>query len=243
MNIILLSPRNSEESQKIEKCAHWLNWKSLRLETNWKVPKAVLARKHGVYVYGEPLFGLYVAEQLNKNLHLPAKDWLSSLPEEFLKRWLCISKGKNLDSVFKLHENVFLKPLTQKQFEAKVYNVSSDLSSVPTEEEIIMSEPVKFDIEIRFFILSNKVKTFTQYYTTLENRIVATSDELRESQNFIHSLLKMKELIPAKSVVVDVGKSCRGWSVIEANESYCSSLYEAEPSMVLETLKGQWIKE
>jgi hypothetical protein len=203
----------------------------------WEVHRAIRYRapqtEEPACVYGEVAFCDMMAERMDLGLLEPANDWLSTLPQELLKRELWCGTVADLGLVT---DRVFVKPANDKVFSFGVYEKGSDVPTkyVDTSCPIIVSEVVAFDIEVRLHLLDGEVIAASQY--RLVQPDVTEDQAIELATAFIGPHLKGLDL--PSSVVLDVGHiEERGWAVIEANQTYASGVYyQADPRAILPAL-------
>ena len=240
---LILPPRYSDDSNALWRAALKLGWPIERLQS-WRVPDDV--RPQSVAIYGESLRATFVAEQLSMPLYEPPFEWLTLLPSQFVGRKIeFLTLGEARDKVFPL----FVKPAGEKTFEARVYQSANDLDFGkiwPDSTPVLISDPVIWEVEYRYFVLNRQVKTASSYWrgdssTQDENgAYISPPDELRAAVEFTNKLLKKKKpysLLPFCGAVVDVGLLRGfGWAVIEANPAFASGIYGCDPEAVLEVI-------
>jgi ATP-grasp domain, R2K clade family 2 len=246
--ILILPPRYSVDSIALYQAAAAIeNWKVERLQ-GWRIPEN-FNKDRNFAIYGESLFGAVVSEQLNLSLIEPHFEWLANLPQKFTLREIHSvtfkeAKEHNIKS--------FFKPADDKCFPAKVYDSGSQLNEFTSLSEntpVIISEPVKWNAEFRFFVADGIVETFSPYSRNGEliqneqGQWLATSEENQNAIELCQNLIaEYSENIPP-AVVIDIGEiEGRGWAVVEANPCWASGIYGCEPVKVLKVLKRACLK-
>ena len=186
-------------------------------------------------VYGDPLFCDIVAAQLGVRLLEPSDDFLVRLPEEWRKR--SVSLTTLADARLWEAGPVFAKPAADKSFPAMVYASGAALpgeEAVPGTTPVLVSEPVRWEVEWRLFVREGKVVTRSPYFRNGKLDFVARSEELGELRSFTKALLLEIEPLLPPVVVLDIGKIAgKGWAVVEANPSWASGLYGCDPKQTL----------
>ncbi len=225
MPTLVLSPRFSTDSDDFWKAAVAEGWDTHRAIRYRAPEKADLA-----CVYGEMAFCDMMAERMDLGLLEPPNAWLSTLPEELVRRDLWCGTVADLHRVT---SRSFVKPANDKVFGFGVYEKGSDVPVkwVDPACPIIVSEVVAFDIEVRFHLLDHEIKGASQY--RLVQPGVNEDQAVAQAVDFITPYLKDLDL--PSSCVLDVGHiEERGWAVIEANQSYASGVYyQADPRHLL----------
>ena len=194
--------------------------------------------------YGETLLADAIAEDLGIALLEPTADWLPRLP---LRHRLRDIRLLTLAEALTLRERVFVKPTDDKCFSARVYDNGAAIDPDPLlarDLPVLVSEPVQFGIEFRFFIVERRVAAFSPYIRggniarSAEGDWDANESEIAEANTTIRALLDDPEVDLPPAVVVDVGNIVnRGWGVVEANPAWASGLCGSDPANVLHVLE------
>jgi hypothetical protein len=236
---LFLPARYSEDSIRLWQAARELGWKVERLPS-WRVPEGAVPTD--VAVYGEPLFAASVAEQLELALLEPPFDWLAGLPDEFLLRRV---EALRLGDLARVAFPAFLKPADDKCFPARVYTSPDGpgLDLLPEATPILVSEPVTFDLEVRTFVVSRELATFSIYARSGELAQAAdgswplSPSESAAALSCLEALLADDRVRLPPAIVVDIGRvPGRGWAVVEANPAFSSGLYGCDPKDALRTI-------
>lgn len=172
-------------------------------------------------------------------------DWLTHLPLAWSKR---VIQFMTLAEARKLARPAFIKPAAEKVFAAAVY-ASGECLPAPNENltdatPLLVSEPVSWEIEFRFFVRERQVTTFSSYWRVdhltrlADGTWEALPSEIEEAQNFLQALLADPGVLLPPAIVVDVGRLHeRGWAVIEANAAWAAGIYGCEPLQILPVLE------
>jgi hypothetical protein len=182
-------------------------------------------------------------------IDVPAS-WLIDLPERYRKRSIT---STTMGEARSLTQPTFVKPADgRKGFESKVYGPDvplPDKDLVPDTTEVLVAEPVTWEIEFRCFVLDRRVTTLSSYLredelTLTKEEIWAASQEEREqAEAYITALLADQELAIPPAVVIDIGIiRGRGWAVVEANSCWAAGIYGCDPTLVLPVLARACIK-
>ena len=245
MSTLILPPRYTPDSIALYSAAVEAGWNVERLQS-WRVPSHL--RFLNVALYGEPLFGAVVADQLSLVLLEPSFHWLTQIPKKYLLRKVLFT---TLAEARKHSERAFIKPADDKCFQARIYDEGSMLPSsdvLSNNTPVLISEPVSWNIEFRFFILNGKIKTFSPYSrngNSLQDENWKTSPaKTKKAQDFcLQAINELAASLPP-SVVVDVGEIVdRGWAIVEANPSWASGIYGCEPSKILHVIARACLKK
>lgn len=237
MPTLILTPRFTEDSIQLWRAAGYLGWDVLRPLSfsppeEWKtldISEPVL--------YVEGLFSQMYAEFFGITLEEPPSDWLSKLPRYFTLRNI---RMEPIEEARRCRIPAFIKPPNDKSFEAKVYSEGKELPDWIT-SPVIISEPVKWEVEYRFWILDRKIMTFSIYMKdhVLQKDNNYVSDDLEDVQaiDFVTEVLDSGIFLPS-AIVMDVGRiKERGWAIIEINAAWASGIYGSEPSQVLPVIQ------
>lgn len=207
----------------------WVNSGGIvrRIDRFWIKP--TLANTQ-ISLYGNDTFVLVLAQLLEIELLIPDDSIIASLEKEWTGRNLTIIPVAELDHI---EFPSFIKPVKPKLFEASVFNTMLEFKEkvgvIESKEQLIISEIIKIQCEVRSFILDKNVVDLS-YYEGI--------GELDSPKLFIKSfLMRNKDKLP-KSFVLDVGFNKRtGWFVIEFNASWGAGLNGCDPERVLKCIE------
>jgi hypothetical protein len=194
-------------------------------------------------IYGESIFVRRMAELLGVRLVEPDDDWITRLPENVLRREVFCT---TLQDAYILKYPAFVKPAGEKGFAAKVYESGDELrhaaAAFEPELRVLVSDPVKFEVEFRCFVLKNRIATASIYMR--DGQLAEDSDEseLNEAVLFAHGVVYRTEDCP-DAFVLDVGRIAgRGWAVVEANPCWGAGLCQCDEDQVLRVLEHSLIR-
>lgn len=244
---LILSPRNTSDTTALNQAAIDKSWKIERTK-NWRISENFKIAENFA-VYGEGLFGAVICQQIGISLVEPTFDWLANLPNKYKLREV---EFVSLKDAKKIKKRSFVKPADDKCFPAKVYENGAELkefSSLQENTPVLISEPVKWNSEFRFFIADGEIKTFSPYSRNgalIQNengQWLATIEENQKAFELCQSLIENEpDLIPP-AVVIDIGEiENKGWAVVEANSCWASGIYGCNPLKVLEVIDKACIK-
>jgi ATP-grasp domain, R2K clade family 2 len=241
MPTLLLSQRHSSDSNAMWRAAIHEGWGVERIRGYSIDPD--LAAKDPV-LYGETLLADALAAPLDLAFLEPTADWLPSLPERYRRRAVRLA---TLADARALTQPSFVKPPDEKWFGARVYESGAALEvaeGMEDEYAVLIAEPVVFEVEYRFFVLSRAVSTGSIY---IRGGAIARSGggewpadpaETEAAAAFLQTLLRDPAVELPVAVVIDVGRiQGRGWAVVEANPAWASGLCDADPLAVLAVLR------
>jgi ATP-grasp domain-containing protein len=201
------------------------NGEIVRIDRFWEPPALDRTK---VRLYGNDTFCLVLAQILELTLVSPANDLLVNIEG----RWL----GRNIDVVMLANaEGVafpkFIKPVVPKQFRAAVYadlsTLLAETEGLESEAQLMVSDVVDFEAEVRCFILNGRVRTAACY---------EGQADVRDATAFADGLAATVPL-PA-TVVLDVGHTDAGWLLIEANATWGSGLNSCDPIGAAECIRA-----
>lgn len=238
---LVLSHRYSADSNALFSAALAAGWDVERLHS-FRCPEGLAARDP-VY-YGETLLADAVADDLGIVLLEPTADWLPLLPERYRLRDIRVM---TLEEALAIPRRVFVKPTDEKCFPARVYDDGAAIDPDPLlarDLPVLVSEPVRFEIEFRFFVVERRVAAFSPY---IRNGTIArdaggdwstNEREIEDASACIRALLDDTDVDLPSAVVVDVGHMAGlGWGVVEANPAWASGLCGSDPQDVLPVLR------
>jgi hypothetical protein len=236
---LFLPARYTPDSIALHGAAIEAGWQVERL-LSWHPPSHL--RHRDAAIYGEPLFGAVVAEELSLFLLEPPVGWLAALPWKYALREVSFT---TLGEAKKYPRRAFIKPADDKCFPARVYENGSALpvtDALPDSTPVLISEPVVWEVEFRFFILERQIASFSPYahrsVIQAENRNEASGTvEAEEVVECCNQLLADSSVLIPPSVAIDIGKiESRGWAVVEANAAWASGIYGCDPGKVLDVI-------
>jgi hypothetical protein len=237
MPTLILSPRYSDDSVKLWRAALELGWEVERF-ARWRYPDGFAPEEP--VVFGEPLFNAVVAEQLNLELLEPPIDFLVRLDPDDLQRTVRITTAAEAR---RLSGPLFVKPAAPKTFAARVYACGAELPELPEDEPVLISDPVEWEAEFRFFVCDRTVRTWSPYWlrgalaregdTWIVNEALA-----RKSRALVDRLLANEDVSLPDALVIDAGVLASGApAIVEANAATGAGLYGCRPVQVLDVLR------
>ena len=237
MPTLILTPRFTDDSQSLWRAAVRLGWGVERL-SSWRISDD-LRQVPDPVLYVEGLFGPTLAEQLGIRLLEPSEDWLPRLPEKYRKRWVHVT---TLGQARASTEPAFVKPASDKSFEARVYTGNELPLEFDSDSPVLVAEPVFWEKEFRCFVLDRRTRTLSIYLRDGElqqqHDYAASEFEKAEALKFIHSMLEDTDVDFPQATVLDVGIiSGRGWAVVEQNAAWGAGIYGCDPEQVLAVLR------
>jgi hypothetical protein len=243
MTTLLLSPRYSDDSIAVWRAAVSAGWRTRRVRLAEVEGLASELAADDLVIYGETLMADSVARVAGIRLIEPSHDWLPRLPAEYRLREVSLH---TLADARRRSGPVFVKPVDEKWFPARVYATTVDVDPhVDAELPVLVAEPVRFGLEVRAFVRERSVRTLSAYVRDGQLAKMAdgtwpmTQVEEQAARVLLERLLADPAVEVPPAVVIDVGAiEGRGWAVVEANPAWASGLCGAEPTAVLEVLRG-----
>lgn len=239
MPTLVLPPRFTPDTIAVGQAAGTAGWCVERL-LSWRVPESL--RGQEVILFGEPLFAAVVAEDLGLLLLEPPFDWLLTLPAEYRQREIRLS---TLQEARQLRQPAFVKPADDKCFLAGVFLSGVQLPGedvLPGQIAVLVSEPVRWAVEFRCFVLERAIVALSPYlkYGELAQTPEGSwvDDRTEQARAFAAGVVSDNSVALPPAVVMDVGLiEGRGWAVIEANAAWGSGIYGCDPTAVLRVVR------
>jgi hypothetical protein len=197
---------------------------------------ALVPTSDGLHLFGGPLLAARVQHRSPLALLEPEDDWLTTLPERFLRRRVRLMPALE---AYGLQERWFVKMPREKGFEPGPYH-GYELPTLREDEPLLVSEIVTMTDEYRFWILDGVVHASSSY--RLDGRPEARqlgAEGAVAINRFMDDLLTDQADHLPSAVVVDVAWSSQpspGWAVVEANMAWFSAHYAADPGRVLDVV-------
>lgn len=189
-----------------------------------------------------------IEDRFKLKLIEPAWDQLARLPYEFCQRR--VEYATIHDLRIRPSSRAFIKPADPRRrvFDAGIYNNINSIPvrrPLPNDLPVLLAEPVEYQMEYRYFFHETHLATGSPYM--FSGRPVwqphGKGGELaklnQSATNFAQKVAsRFRETLPS-TFVLDVGLiEDRGWSVVEFNPVWCSSLLGSDPSKILDLLKS-----
>ncbi len=251
MPTLVLSPRFSDDSILLWRAAIASGWQARRLARLGDARDLADVRADvagdGFAFYGETLAGDLVAAALELALLEPSHDWLPGLPAAHRRRDVALT---TLAAARARSGPVFVKPVDEKWFPARVYAAPRDEidPQIAGDLEVLTAEPVRFGLEVRAFVRGREVAALSAYMR--DGRLARdgdgdwplTADEEDAARACLARLLADPDVALPPALVIDVGElHGRGWAVVEANPAWASGLCGADPLAVLGVLAASCV--
>ncbi len=206
----------------------------VRIDRFWNLSDDECQRK-SVVLYGNSAFCGTVSERLDLKLATPSNSALPSFPCGWKKRTLRLT---DLGSALEEDGEIFVKPVQQKLFEARVYRSKEDLANqcfgISPSTPVLLSEVVEFTCEVRAFILDGHLVDYAIYKGTGNKPSI---------RSFLMDVAASASWLPS-SLVLDIGHIAgRGWAIVELNPSWGSCLRGCKPELVAECIARATLKE
>ena len=198
----------------------------LRLERFWKPPSIT---DKDIKVYGNEMFCLVLEHLLDIKLVSPTNNFLEKIDYKWTNREITFSNLSNIDC---LKYPLFIKPAVPKLFEPRIIKAAEEMDGERAELNdstlVITSEIVRFDSEVRCFILHGELKSLGIY---------EGNPKLSEAKSFVDAFLFENKKILPNTVVIDIGYiGDKGWAVIEANATWGAGLNGCDAKNVIDCI-------
>jgi len=232
---LILSPRNTEDIERLNEQAMLRGWTVIKLPS-WRLPSD-LDVERDLAVYGEPLFARMIAAQCDRVLLEPPPAWLTQLEPGVTRRTV---RRIRFDEIRNLSYPRFLKPPDDKIFPAKVYDSPQALlqrNDIPANQEILQSDVVTFHKEFRVHVHNHEAVTASRYCIDGELSESSSDSQCAEALSFATHVAQSHRKITPGAVAMDVGIIDSGsWAVVEANPVFGAGIYHCDPDVVLDVL-------
>ncbi|WP_435053461.1 ATP-grasp domain-containing protein [Kitasatospora phosalacinea] len=232
---LLLAPRINETGLQLRTAA---GRRGLRAFTaaSWRAPRELAGAP--VHLYGGPLFADAVGRELGLAPVEPSDGWLAALPREVTGRRVELT---TLAAARRLSGPAFVKAPADKHFAARVYPEGAALPGpelLDGDTPVLVSEVVRFEAEFRLFVLDGAVRAASRYALDGELAVAEPGPDGPELLAFAAEVLAAASG-PARlpsAAVVDLGRTGRGWAVVEANAAWASGGYACDSDAVLDVV-------
>jgi len=193
----------------------------IRIGRFWDPP---ILNSAQIRVYGNDTFCLVLQQKLHLGLVTPDDELILTVPHTLTKRWLV---KRLLADIPTLDYPVFVKPLTPKLFQARVYasaaEIATECRGLADDTAILVSEVVTFSAEARCFIQDGRVLDCAMYEG--DGDTTAAANAARDIVAAINC---------PRAFVLDIGFIAdRGWAVIEFNAAWGAGLNGCDPHSVM----------
>jgi hypothetical protein len=235
---LLLPPRYTDDSTRLGQAASRAGWHVERL-SSWHIPP--LLKDEDISLYGEPLFAMHAAAELELALLETPYDWLARQPSEYLHRQ--IRNTTLADARRTLHTRHFVKPAMEKFLKAAVHDSAATLpgpDAASGNVPVLIAETVTWEIEFRAFILDRRAVALSPYHINGQlaraddDTWPASAEDTRSATDFLITFLSDARVELPPSIVLDIGRiSDRGWAIVEPNPTWGSGIYGCDPEAVL----------
>ena len=225
MPTLILSPRQTEDGQRLWRAASQLGWRVERL-ASWRIPDDFIDLPEPV-LYAEALFAPTLAESLGITLAEPPDDWLPNLPPEYRQRDVRLTTA---GAARANPDPAFVKPPNDKSFPAGVYRGAEIPDYVADGEPVLVQDVVEWELEFRCFVLDREVRALSVYLRNGELQkdagYASSDDEDAAARAFAARVLSDNRVSLPDAVVLDVGVvRGRGWAAVELNSAWGAGLY------------------
>jgi hypothetical protein len=234
MPVLIVTPRTDiSATHTLLDAAKKRGWEAIRAE-GYKPD----IQQNEVVLYGETLFTTMAARHLKYAILEPTFDWLAHISRHYLLRDVAIM---TLQEARKITVPKFVKAADgNKAIHAEVYTTGQDLPSryISQNLPVLVSDPVSWQTEFRFFILNRAIATFSIYARDGNLEQYASPEEQSEAQAFCQKILSDDAIAAPPAWVLDVGYiENSSWAIVEPNPVSSSGIYQCDPDKVLDALQ------
>lgn len=269
MKKVLVTDGNKQnyELRAIRKVALEAGWEVAKIYSYNKDFKELKAMEDcQFFTYGTIAFTDLVDQELGLNLaDVPMWSLMDEMPSFLTRRNCGCDSIKNIAQRLE-NESLFVKPVREKEFEARVYIGPKELPDYLSANSLaIWSDPVTYEMEVRSFVLNGKRLDSSPYMVDMEPIEIIEPDDtywdkaefaISNSRNFpfghffemvdgLNTFFDMWEIFePCKGLdlpstyVLDLGYREGRWEVIEFNNAHSSGLYDCDPVDVLKCIEA-----
>lgn len=224
--LLVIPEKTDEETLAVAKIWREEGQKILKLGRFWEPPKL---DEYEVRLYGNNTFCNVLAQLLQLKLTAPDDKLLAAFDEHFLKRWVGLSFLGQADGLF---FPKFIKPTIPKLFQGQVFYNLGELDyatkGLGEDAEILVSEVVAIEKEMRAFVLKGKIQTMAIY----EGKKVELPTAF--VQEFVD---RYSDKLPITYVVDFAYNTELGWFVLELNAVWGAGLNGCNPQKVAHCLE------
>ncbi len=198
-----------------------------RIGKFWEKP---ILDSRRVTIYGIDTFSLVLAQVIGVSLIEPKDEVIRDIPAKWIKRKIHVTAIADINtSIFP----TFIKPVKPKTFTSKVYHTLQEFltetKGIEPNEEIIQSDIIQIDSEIRAFILDNQI---------LDLAIYEGDAHIAFAKAFLEDFLNNHTIDLPKTYVVDIGYNHKDeWFIIEFNSSWGAGLNGCDPNNVISGIR------
>lgn len=225
--ILLIPDKADEERDEIANIWEAKGGEVKRIGKFWIKPEVGGKR---VSIYGYDTFCLVLAQVLGIEMEMVKDEWIADLSVKYLKRNIEI---KEIKESSKITFPKFIKSVTPKLFEAAIFqskdSLKEKIEGIDVSEQLICSDIIHVDKEVRSFILNREIKDLAFY---------EGSGEIDEAKGFIKDFLANCKLSLPKTFVLDIGFNEKDrWFVVEFNSSWGAGLNFCQPEKVIDCIR------
>lgn len=192
-------------------------------------------------LYAEPWFNDVVAEHLGLRVVAPPDYFLVALPAEYVGRRVRLTSAVEARTI---SDRMFLKPPNRKVFPARIYSSGAELPELPEDDPVLVSDPVEWTAEFRYFVRDRRIRTWSPYL--LNGSLARDGDEwivdvesAAAATSLVERLLTDVRVELPPALVIDAGVIRGvGAAIVEANEASGAGIYGCDPAEVLDVLRA-----
>lgn len=216
--------------------------KNIETETLLNAWHGVSKDKEPVALYGDHAFCEFVAQEMHWNLWQNSIDWITKIPNSFVKRDIVCCTLAELKDIQKTEQSIldckWLEPADDPCFQPAIY--TDYFPRVPEETPILASTVHEWVCKYRFVCIKGKIATSCCYRI---NKIFNTPNIWNTryeghgctAESVMNTILNHFNTAPA--CVIDIGYIKEvGWSVISTQPIWAAEIYGCDASRFLDGL-------
>lgn len=234
--LLLLHARHTPDDSALWSEAVRRGWNTERIRE--RDLSCVAGRQHVRY-YGNVLH----ASQLEAELPFTFTPVPSSFLDEAAQAGLTGRRVERLlfkDLRLPIEQPTFVKSTGIKWLESRVYQAGESIVGPMPEDEIYLQPPVRFDAEVRCFVLDGVVQTASYYRVEGQFKPSWFGDSSAEIFGDLTTTITQTYPLP-RGVVIDFGWLDGKWVLLEANEAWASGLYDCDPAKVFDVVEASQV--
>lgn len=241
MDLLLMTPRKDVKyTDVLVKAAINAGWNTERSQGYLPSPYDY---NENIVLYGEPLFVSRAADSLEYEIIEPPFAMIAKLPAQYVKR---TAERKTMHEAKQRTDAFFAVSRDGKMVPPKIYANGDELaeSYAPDYTELLITEPVKWEVAYRYYILEDEIVAGSVYERDGNHaqdehgNWWAPDNEKQGAYEFVMSMIEDRAVRIPPAVIFDVGFiENKGWALVDVLPVSSAELYGSDPEKVLAVLK------
>lgn len=242
--ILFISPKYGARADSVS-LIQAARSRGIRTETllnNWHGISQLIGKDEKVALYGETAFCEFIAQEMQWELVQNSLDWVTRLPQSFLKRSVKYMTLEEVIDVENHSQSILDKRILQSAdepiFSSGIYQTR--FPRVPLDTPMLVSTNLEWTAKFRFIIVNKKIVSSCCFQIkNVFNQPVIWKTRFEHDNvdaiSFVQNLLEHVSCAPG--CVIDVGYiQDVGWSVYNTQPIWTTELYGCDPRGVLQAL-------